>query len=234
MRAIWTIGFAGCSWEGEPETVVVSAVSGPEVRLHPEAERVPANAVHFQLRWSEPMALGPHGTEIRRSDGSVVGGAVDRLVWDENVQVARLSPSLEPGVYTLHVAGFVGKSGETAGPVDFEFEVVPADTIAPLGDRLAVQIWAYDGDRRGVSVRFPEPMSYESLGSLTVLSGGTPVEGDWDLFEGDSVALFVPRGPGPADPVFVSFGAGLTDLAGNEMVHRPEGMVTPSDAPDDE
>jgi hypothetical protein len=206
---------------------------GPTVRVYPGVRDIPANGLTFLLEWSEPMQLGPHATVVLDAHGEPVPGAIRRLGWDEPMRTAVLKPEgLVVGrLYTLQVAGFTSQEGVPAAKIEQAFVLRPEDHEAPNGKDLHVTGRPDPGSTATLSVAFPEPLQGQSLQSLTVLAKGEPMQGRWELVDGDAVARFTPASAWPDGPVHVALGAGIVDLGGNELRDRPMGMLSPVPGP---
>ena len=76
-----------------------------------------------------------------------------------------------------------------------------------------------------LEVVFSEPVRSESLGALSVLQEGSAVSGMWRLGPHQTRAYFTPEQPFAASGVYINYGAGIHDLAGNQMTDAPTGMV---------
>ena len=206
---------------------------GPMVRIVPDVAEIPSNGVRFKLYWNSKMRLGPHATKILDAAGTPLPDAVPRLSWNFTMMSAEVDPvGLEAGKsYILHVAGFEGADGQAANPVDKKFRVIAADTTSPSGKDLVVRGRPLPATSATLTLAFPEPMDPDSTIALTVLCGAHPVDGQWAMDTADRVATFTPASPWGSDPIRVSIGAGLKDLAANELVDRPTGFMIPSAPP---
>ena len=225
MRFVWLALPWACS---EPAPAPEPAAPA-EVRLWPTVRDLPANAVVFRATFPEAMTLGPHGIHVRDASGIIVPGAVPRVVWDQAMRTATIPiEDVEAGArYTLRIEGLETQAGREVSPLERVFVVHPPDTSPPSGAALRVEGTPRAGGHDPVRVVFPEPVDRTSLDSLTVLAGGAPAEGAWTLEDGDAVAVFTPGVPWGDDPVRVALGAGIRDLAGNDLVDRPERMLVP-------
>jgi hypothetical protein len=227
-------GCSGTAPEAPAEVAEApAAAGGPTVRVYPGVRDIPANGLTFLLEWSEPMQLGPHASVVLDAHGEPVPGAIRRLAWDEPMRTAVVKPEgLVAGrLYTLKVAGFSSQEGVPAAEIEQAFVVRPEDHEAPSGKDLQVTGRPDPGSASTLSVAFPEPIQGQSLQSLTVLAKGEPIDGRWELADGDAVARFTPAAPWPEGPVHVALGAGIVDLGGNELTDRPMGMLSPVPGP---
>lgn len=216
----------GCS---EPATEPALGPRPSDVEVWPTVPELPVNGLVFRATFPEPMTLGPHGIHVRDASGIIVPGAVPRVVWDQPMRTATIPiEDVEPGArYTLRIEGLETQAGTELAAFERAFVVLAADTSPPSGAAMRVEGQPRPGGRDPVRVAFPEPVERGSLDSITVLVGGAPAEGAWTLQEGDAVAVFTPGVPWGDDPVRVALGAGIRDLAGNDLVDRPERMLVP-------
>jgi hypothetical protein len=216
---------------GSSEEEVVKEPQGPipVVVVDPAVEKLPINALRFRLSWSEIMALIPDNTRVTR-DGNEVPRAIVDKTWDSRFQLATIVlDNIEPNAkYELVVDGFSSSAGVKAPSQSIIFFTLPADEQSPTGDDLSVHSSAGAGTLDKVEIHFGEPMSTGGVNAMTVLGGGSPWPGSWSWHDNQTKATFTPGVEWDEQPVRVSFGAGLTDLAGNPMANRPVGMVVPS------
>lgn len=216
-----------------PVEPVAPSATGVTAAVSPSVQDVPLNALRFRLVFPEPMALAPARATIRDATGTIVPGAIRELRWNEDVRVLRIEPTgLEAGrSYVLEVDGLAAADGRAAAPVRHPFVARPEDHTPPDGKRVRVEGRPVAGSEEALRVRFPEPMSFESLAAITVLVDGSPWEGRLSYEPGDTVARFEPVAPWPDASVHVALGAGLSDLAGNELVDRPIEKLVPAAPP---
>lgn len=216
----------GC---GQPAPSLAPADPAPEIAVAPTVRDLPANALVFRAIFPEPITLGPHAIHVRDASGTIVPGAVRRVVWDQAMREVTIPlEGLDAGaLYTLRLEGLETQAGAELASVERVFVVLPTDDEPPAGAAVRVEGLPRAGGREPLRVAFPEPVQASSLDSLTVLAGGAPAEGIWALAPGDDVAVFTPEAPWGEATVRVALGAGIRDLAGNELADRPEGMLVP-------
>lgn len=230
----WWLGIAcnGAPVEAPTPTpaAVTPAAGSPTAQVFPSGRDVPENGLRFRLLWSEEMQLGPHAIEVRDAHGRTVPGAVREIAWEEGFRAVSIRPEgLKPTAqFALHVEGVTSARGIVNTPFDHVFVLRPPDTTAPSAKAVTVVGGPVPGGHEPLVFTFPEPMDVDGVGAITVLSGGEIVTGRWTFSEGEAVWTFDPDGAWPKGAVRVSLGAGIRDLAGNELVDREVGMFLPS------
>jgi hypothetical protein len=210
-----------------PDAGSPPVISVPALSIHPDVGALPANGLRFTFEWSEAMQLGPHRVVFRDASGVASPGAVPRLAWDRDLRVATVEPAgLRVGErYVLVVDGFTSADGGVAAKVERPFLVGPPDRAAPSAVDVQLPGRPPAGSREALRLVFPEPLDARSLTSFAVLVEGRPWDGTFRLEAGDATVRFVPAQPWTDAPVYLSMSAGIRDLAGLELVHRPAGPV---------
>lgn len=203
----------------------------PTLEVRPNVKALPVNAVSFQLSFSEPMGSLPDQSAVFRNGRKQADLSWERT-WDATGRTCDLTiKGLDVGgTYDLSLIGFRSKQSVPIVNTLHSFRTVEPDLEAPSGVALQVESEARPGGRQSVRVTFPEPMNFDVLQSITVLGGASPWPGTLVWAENQTVAVFAPEQDWDAQPIRVSFSAGIRDLAGHEMVDKPAGMVIPTRA----
>lgn len=236
MRQWLWLGIVACSGTAAPPVGALDATpppvaaGGATAQVFPSGRDVPLNGLRFRLLWSEEMELGPHAIEVRDAHGRTVPGAVREVVWDAGFRSCSIRPEgLTPTArYVLHVEGVTSGHGVTIAPFDHTFVLRPDDTTAPSAKALTVVGAPKATGHEPLVFTFPEAMDVDGVGAVSVLAGGVLVSGRWTFAEGESVWTFEPDGAWPVGQVKVALGAGICDLAGNELADREAGMFSPT------
>ena len=236
MRLWLWLGIVACNGTAAPPVKPLDATpppsvpGGPTAQVFPSGRDVPVNGLRFRLLWSEAMELGPHAIEVRDAHGRTVPGAVREVTWDDGFRACAIRPEgLTPTAqYSLHVEGVTSGRGIVNAPFDHTFVLRPEDTTAPSAKALTVAGVPKAGGREPIVFTFPEAMDADGVGAVSVLAGGALVTGRWTFADGESVWTFDPDGAWPAGRVLISLGAGIRDLAGNELADREAGMFPPA------
>lgn len=244
MRIGWAgLLLVGCvgrpAVDAEPEPTVEPLVErvvdfppSTEFRVWPGVELVPENGLTLRARGPEPIVLGQHDFSIFRVDGDKgieVVGALETWHWNEGRTEVRLEPrGLQRGApYLLVGRGLITDSGRAIPAFGHRFRVIPPDETPPDGTGVRVLGDPRPGTGNGLTITFPEAVRRDVTRKVTALAGGMPHSGEWALSADQRTLRFTPAEPWPDSLVVVSMNAGIRDLGGNELVNRPQGMLTP-------
>lgn len=219
----------GAGADLEPPAPATLAPDPSIVRVWPGVRDIPANGLRFRMTFTKPVELGPQKFQIRDAHDVLVPNAIDKITWNEQLTEATVVPTgLSPTrLYVLHVEGLIGTDKRALPAFDHSFVVRPDDTTAPSGAGLRVVGRPMPGSKASLTVAFPEPVDRDSTKALTVLQGADLAGGSWKLDETETIATFTPWADWGSDAVRVAVGAGIEDLAGNELTDRPKGMLVP-------
>ena len=206
---------------------LLPALKDDTIQFRPGVDYVPENGTTLRIHFSESIRLGGQRIRIVDADGKKMEGAMERWAWDEERYVVRLEPTgLKEGTrFAVSVEGLVTEYGREIKGFSKSFVVRAVDKIPPDGSRLVFQGSAVVNTKETLELIFNEPIRWSSIGALSVLAGGEEVDGEWRLGPHQTRAMFIPASPWTVQPVFLSVGAGVADLAGNQMVQTPEGMM---------
>ena len=213
----------GCS-DVEPQRPPGHGPVPELMRVSPSTDKIPANALLFRLQFTEPMDVR-HELRVLTADHREVVGAVSQVtagVDERELQLA-LDGLLVGQDYAIRLSGLRSAHGVQLAERELQFQVTPRDISPPDGEAVGVVA----GEKGPLMVVFPEAMRAESAGDLTVLVGARPLNGGWSWSEDQSVATFQPTDGWPVEPVALSIGAGPVDLAGNALINKPAGVLTP-------
>jgi len=224
----------GC---GEPAALEKISQSGAEVslppalkdttiRVHPATDVLPENGTTIRVYFSESIQLGGQRIQVTELSGEKLEGVLGRWVWNEERTIVRLEPEgLRPGTQVaIVVRGLKTESGKIITPFSKTFSILQTDETSPNGQNLDARLVDAQGPFQHLEVVFSEPIRWESLGALSVLSSGTAVAGAWRLGPHQTRAYFSPEAQWSESAIFISYGAGIHDLAGNQMTNTPAGM----------
>ena len=236
MLALMTFFFSilGCSAPQTLESESVQATLPPKltdanILFRPTVDFVPENNVTVRIHFPESIQIGGQRIRITDLKGERIEGAMSRWVWDEPRRVVRLEPeALTAGMhFAVVVEGLVTDDDKPISGFSKTFRVRAADTTPPDGSRIQLVGSAGLNTLEPLTLVFDEPVRWTSLGALSVLSGSTSVAGQWTLGPHQTRAVFQPDSVWDKGPVFVSIGAGVSDLAGNQLVALPTEMLRP-------
>lgn len=208
------------------ETSLPPALNDVSIRVHPATDVLPENGTTIRIFFPEAVALGGQQIYIATLNGEKMEGILGRWVWNEGRTMVRLEPTgLQAGTkVAVVVRALQAESGRTIVPFSKTFSILPADTVPPSGAHLQARLVNVPGKVKDMEVVFSEPIRWESLGALSVLCEGVAVSGTWRLGPHQTRAYFTPERSWSASTVYVNYGAGIHDLAGNQMVDIPAGM----------
>jgi hypothetical protein len=222
----------------------------PTVRFAPQAT-LPANALKFYLRFSQPMEQGVFLERLRLLDGDgkeVIGPFRETELWSPDGK--RLTVWFHPGrqktgvnlndeegpvlransKHTLVVTGsWRSTSGVALGKeVRFDFQVGPADHEMPMMQKWQITA-PKSGTREPLAVHFDEPLDPAiTTSALSVHRGSesVPVEIEVDGLNWRAI----PAQPWTAGAYELRADPNLEDLAGNNLTKPFE--VDVSELPD--
>ena len=236
MLALMTFFFAilGCSAPTPPISVPTESQLPPKltddrISFRPAVDFVPENNVTVRIAFPESIQIGGQRIRITDQNGERIEGAMRRWAWDEARRVVRLEPeTLKEGQrFAVSVEGLVTDAGEAIPGFSKFFVVRSVDATPPDGTRIQLTGEAKKGTTEPLTLVFDEPVRWTSLGALSVLSGSVSVVGHWSLGPHQTRATFQPEAAWDQGPIFVSIGAGVSDLAGNQLVSLPTEMLRP-------
>ena len=236
MLALITFFFAvlGCSSPAVQESpnkkdLLPPKLNDARIQFRPGVDFVPENGVTLRIHFPEAIQLNGQSIRITDLEGERIDGAMSRWVWDEPRRVVRLEPAmLKAGTRFAVVAeGLVTDGGEALPAFSKTLIVRDTDTTPPNGGRITVEGTAKANTSEPLTLVFDEPVRWSSLGALAVLAGSEAVQGDWTLGPHQTRAVFQPAQAWGDAPTFISVGAGVSDLAGNQLVELPTGMLRP-------
>jgi hypothetical protein len=193
---------------------------------------MPENGLTWHVSVDYPVRLEGHVFAIYRVEGErarEVEGVLPKWAWDEGRRIARLQPAtLQKGAPHLLVCeGMVLDDGTIIPEFAVPFRVIGPDHEPPDGRGLRVYGDPQPGTFAALRLPFPEPVREDARRRVGALAGGKPWPGSWTLVDDQRTLEFVPAQPWPTDLVVVSVGAGIQDLAFNDMIDRPEEMLVP-------
>lgn len=238
LTLIWFfLGWMGCtgpvsSLENEgssDESALPPILTDASIEFRPSIDAVPANGLTLRIYFPESIRLSGQQIRITDLEGRDIDGAMSQWVWDEERFVLRLEPKgLQPGSrFAVVIEGLVTEGGRVIPSFSRLFKVREEDATPPDGSLIVLRGELVVGSSAPLELVFNEPIRWTSLMGLSVLAGANAVAGQWALGPHQTRATFRPTGPWGDKQVYLTVGAGVSDLAGNQMVNLPTGMLTP-------
>ena len=223
-------------WKPNQEKTPIPRVEA----VYPTSETIPENTLRFYIHFSRPMKRGqsPGLVRVLNDQGKEVELAfleLDEELWDSGQ--TRLTLLVDPGrikrgvkpledvgpvfeagkTYTLEIGeGFEDEAGKTLGqPYRKSLKVGPA-----IRERIEPRAWKIVAPQipYGVlEVHLDRPLDHALLkGQLKLkTTAGAPVEGVWQISQGEKVACFRPFKSWEKGTYHLFPGADLEDAAGN-------------------